>query len=158
MEAVDVINLLSRIQGCTFASLDAQTLPTPGVRKVTTGESVILFTNRKDSGYKRMVERRLIEAGKDPKNFVLGDLAWGSRIPHTPLIEHKGSLYLQTILLRPGKSEYFLSGMNKPVDPKHLFLKERRTNQGLPPSEEVIVNTYKLSNIIRLTVLGETMT
>jgi hypothetical protein len=37
--------LLSRIHGATFASIDTETTPAAGVRKVTTGTSVLLFAN-----------------------------------------------------------------------------------------------------------------
>lgn len=152
MEIVEVINLLATIQGCTFAALDAETRPVPGVKKITTGERVLLFTNKNCSGYENMVKRRLREAGKNPDNFVLSDLPWGERVKGTPLIEHNGKYYLQCICLDPGQSEYFIA--NRKVDPEYLNLPKKRPNQGLGDNS-VYVHTYALESITRLSVKGE---
>lgn len=148
------MNLLSQIQGCTFANIDSVTYPRAGIRCETTGTRVILFTNKTGSGYDRMVRRRLEEAGKSPDNFTLHDLPWGERIPETPLIQHRGQLYLQTIVLDTGKSRYFIG--NREVQPEGL-LPPRRTNQGLPRGDEVLVNTYKLSSITRIALMNEVL-
>lgn len=153
MDILEVVDVLSRINGCTFASVDSVTMPDKVVRKVTTAARVILFTNQKTSGYDNMVRRRLEQAGKNPDDFSLSDLPWGERVPGTPLIQHKGEYYLQCILLHEGVSEYYLGTGTIPVDPRYLALKERRSNQGLVPP--VIVNTYKLDSITAIRVLGE---
>lgn len=156
MQLEDIQDLLTRIKGCTFASLDAETFPKSGIRKVTTGERVMLFTNKGGSSYERLVKRRLEQAGKDPDNFVLGDRAWGDPIPNSPLIYHNGKWYLQVIQMERGvETFYFTSGREVP-DPMKMGLGRKRTNQGLSREDEVIVETYKLDNIIRLTLLGET--
>lgn len=147
--------LLSKIQGCTFANLDAMTEPSNGIQKVTTGVRIILFTNKKSSGYENMVKRRLEEAGKDPNGFVLGDLLWGTRLPDSPVIENKGKHYLQCILLSEGQSKYFIGGREVPQD--GLMLRQRSNNQGLPTGSEVVVACYKLENITRIALMGETL-
>jgi hypothetical protein len=152
----EVEDLLLRIRGGTFASLDAETFPYPGIKKVTTGEQVMLFTNKGGSAYERLVKRRLEQAGKNPANFVLGDLAWGERVPDSPLIHHRGKHYLQVIEINPGVSVYYFTTGKEVPDPEGLGLVRRRSNQGLAPDDEVIVRTYKLDNIIRLTLMGET--
>ena len=146
-------NLLMKVEGCTFATLDAITMPKPGLRCETVGERVIMFTNKRSSGYENMVKRRLVAAGKNPDNFVLGELPWGERVPNSPLITLRGILYLQTILLVPGVCKYYVG--NNEVDPKDFGIRPRRTNQGLPPGEEVLVNTYRLENITRIALMGE---
>lgn len=155
MEYSQLSEILKSINGCTFASLDCETKPMAGVRKVTKGESVILFTNKTGSGYEKMVKRRLKEVGKNPDDFVLGDLAWGERLPDTPVIIHKGKYYLQTVTLRPGVSDYYI-GETK-VDPVYLGIKDRGTNQGLPRGKEVLVRTYSLDSIKQIKLLGETI-
>lgn len=144
--------LLEKVNGCTFATIDSTTLPRPGLRKVTTGTRVILFTNKKVNGYGELVKRRLIEAGKDPRNFVLGDLPWGERIPDTPVIIHRGLHYLQTVVLEPGQSVGYIG--NREVDLED-FIPHRRTNQGLPKGDEVLVATYRLDHIDRIALMGE---
>lgn len=152
----EIEDLIEKIKGCTFASLDAETFPYPGIRKVTTGERVMLFTNKGGSAYEKLVKRRLVAAGKNPDNFVLSDLRWGERIPDTPLIYHRGKHYLQVIQLSPGVSAYYFTSGREVPDPEKMGLLRRRSNQGLSREDEVIVQTYKLDNIIRITLMGET--
>jgi hypothetical protein len=146
--------LLDKVNGCTFATIDSTTYPTPGLKKVTTGTRVLLFTNKKVSGYGELVKRRLIEAGKDPRNFVLNDLPWGERIPDTPLIGHRGNYYLQTIVLKPGQSVGYIG--NREVNPAD-FVSRPRTNQGLPKDDEIIVAAYRLDHIDRIALVGEVL-
>jgi hypothetical protein len=148
-------NLLDKVNGCTFANLDAETEPSKGIRKVTTGTRVILFTNKKSSGYENMVKRRLVEAGKNPDNFVLSDLPWGERVPNTPLIENKGKTYLQCILLSEGQSKYFIG--EREVGGQGLGLRGRWPNQGLAPDDAVKVACFNLDNIQKITLMGETI-
>lgn len=153
MELSELQDTLSRIEGCTFATLDALTEAKSGITRVTTGERVILFTNKRSSGYENMVRRRLQQAGLDPDGFRLGDLPWGERMPETPIIVHKGKYYLQTITLEPGAYEYFLG--RHVVDPMSFGIKPPKTKQGLPPGKEVLVATYALENITRLVLMGQ---
>lgn len=155
MKLSDIQSLLSAIQGCTFAALDAETMPKPGLRCVTTGERVILFTNKNSSGYDNMVRRRLEQVGKDPDLFRLGDLPWGERVPETPMITHNGKHFIQCIVLTPGEKEYFLGKFK--VDPLAFGIRKQRPQQGLPKDMAVIVHTYDIENITRLSLLGETI-
>jgi hypothetical protein len=150
-------DLLSRIDGCTFATIDATTTLSAGLVKVVTGKRVILFTNKISSGYENMVKRRLEEAGKDPKSFHSGDLPWGTRIHNSPLIEHKGRVYLQTIDLTAGQADYFMLGDKlTPEEVEGLKLKPRHAdNQGLALSSQVQVSCYLLENIDRIVLMGE---
>jgi hypothetical protein len=152
MELETLKLLLAQVDGSTFATIDSTTSPTPGVRKVTTGTRVILFT--KENGYEEMVRRRLTEAGKDPRDFVLSDLPWGERIPNSPFIVCRGRHYLQTVVLEPGKSTCYLGDAE--VDCKD-FVSSRRTNQGLSKDNEVHVATYRLDHIDRISLMGEVL-
>jgi hypothetical protein len=146
--------LLDRVNGCTFATIDSTTKPMPGLRKVTTGTRVLLFTNKEGSGYEALVKRRLIEAGKDPRNFVLSDLPWGEKIPNTPIIANRGFYYLQTIVLKPGQSVGYVGNREVNIDD---YCPPRRTNQGLPKEDEVVVSTYRLDHIDRIALMGEVL-
>lgn len=143
----EVMALLKAINGCTFATLDTVTHPVAGVRKEVIGENVILFTNKKVSGYENMVKRFMEKAGKDPRAFEVGDLPWGERVPDTPLIFHKGQYYLQTILLNEGETRYMIG--ERQADPIALGIRKRRG--------PVLVNCYKLESIHKITLMGETV-
>ena len=149
-----LLTLLDKVNGATFATVDSTTFPRPGLRKVTTGARVILFTNKKVSGYGELVKRRLVEAGKDPRNFVLGDLPWGERVPNTPLISHRGYYYLQTIILEPGQSIGYIGDREVNLED---FVPHRRTNQGLSKEDEVLVATFRLDHIDRIALMGEVL-
>lgn len=154
MELFPLQNLLDKINGCTFASIDTVTEPSNGIKKVTKGERIILFTNKKSSGYENMVKRRLEEAGKNPDDFVLGDLPWGKRLPNSPIIENNGMHYLQCVRLAEGQARYFI-GDREVRDPSGLGLRQRRTNQGLPKGDEVEICCYRLDRIERIALMGE---
>jgi hypothetical protein len=85
---------------------------------------------------------------------MLGDLPWGERIPNTPLIVCRGRYYLQTVVLEPGKSTCYLGDAE--VDCKD-FVSSRRTNQGLSKDNEVVVATYRLDHIDRISLMGEVL-
>ncbi len=157
MEILKIQHLLAAIQGCTFASLDAQTKPKPGVLCVTTGERVMLFTNKNSSGYDNMVRRRLEQAGFDPSSFILGPLPWGERLENSPIIYHKGEYYLQCITLGGGESKFYVGKYE--VDPSAFGIRQSsNSGQGLPKDTQVVVHTYAVKNITRLTLMGETVT
>lgn len=155
MKLDDIADLIDQIKGATFASMDSETYPKKGVRCVTTGTSVMLFTNKTGSAYEKIVKRRLKEAGKNPDDFVLSDLPWGERVPGTPLIEHKGEYYLQCIVLRPGESHFYVG--RHEVDPAAYGIKPPKPNQGLPEEKGVVVNTYRLDSITRLSMMRHTV-
>lgn len=155
MKRDDFIDLLSRVKGCTFAALDAETKPSPGVRKVTMNEQVLLFSMRSGSGYENMVKRRLEEIGRDPNGFSVGDLPWGTRIDNTPCISHNDKIYVQMVVIRSGTSECFVG--SRKVDCAAFGKKSSGYGQGLPDDRRVVIHTYCLDNIVRLTLLGETL-
>lgn len=150
LEALQMI--LDRVHGATFATLNTTTTPLPGLKKITTGVRVLLFSNTGISGYEQMVKRRLKEAGKDPNDFVLGDLPWGERVGNTPIISYHGYYYLQTIVLSPGESHCYAGNIEVDIND---FIAPRRTNQGLSKEDEVIVSTYRLDHIDRIQLMGE---
>lgn len=152
-----LIPLVEKIQGCTFATLDALTEPKPGIMCRVTGERVIIFRTNGKSGWEGMIKRRLQEAGKDPDTFNVGSLPWGTRLGNLPIIEYKGNFYLQTIPLKDGQTRYYMMGVGVDVDPKAFGIRPNRGYLGLPPEETVRMNTYKIDNILRLTLMGETI-
>lgn len=153
MDLAEIQLLLDKVDCCAFALIDSTTKPIPGLVKKTTGTSVLLFTNTQGkSGYEEILKRRLTEAGKDPRDFVLGDLPWGERIPNSPLIHHRGNYYLQTIILEPGQSAYYYRDTE--IDPTGL-LPSRRTNQGLSKEDEVAVASYRIDHIDNIRLVGE---
>jgi len=139
------------INGGTFISIDTSTAvkltggkknPFQGhVQKVTEGTNVIIFQNKQINGYEAMVERRLKAEGKDPATFVLGPRVWGTRLPETPFVEHKGNHYLEVITLRGGKVHYEVDGIPT----------KRNMIQGLP-DEPIAPRQGNLDNKVKIRV------
>jgi hypothetical protein len=157
---------VSGINGASFIGLDTVTVPTlkggksnpmkDRVEKCSTGHNVIVFQNKNSNGYSNMVKRRLEAEGKNPETFELKPRRWGVRIEGTPLVEHKGNYYFEVIFLNAGKSTYLLDG--KPIK-KELVQgldldKEEGSQGGL--NDKVIIRTYKIASISRITINKET--
>lgn len=143
---------LQQIQGASFASVDTETHPKPGIKKVVKNQQVLLFG--KSGQYEAMVKRRLAEVGKNPDNFVASDLPWGSHVGDSPLVTHKDRLYVQCVIIQPGGVKYYRETPfgDREVNPKDYNIKDRVSSQGLPEGQEVVVATYNIENIKRITV------
>jgi hypothetical protein len=157
VEYDQVIDILSAIRGATFAAIDTDTMPKPGIRRVSIGEVVILFTNDKSSGYENMVRRRLTEVGKNPDDFNASALPWGTRVEGTPLIEHGGKFYLQTILLKEGKETFFIGSGPAAVEiSREDYLSVvKPTDYGKYQNgleRAVVIRTYRLDHILELRI------
>lgn len=157
-----LIHLLNSFNGCTIATIDTETKPSVGIRKLVEGEQVLLFSNIDHSGYEACVHNKLKALGYDnPETlFVVGDLPWGTRLNDLPIIAHKGRLYLQTISFKPGKVRAFV-GVTE-VDPEMVLKGRDRNafnwNQGLPAEHQVKMKTYALENIKKIKLLKEEVT
>ncbi len=167
MKLAQIHTVLDSINGMTFAGMDTITEvklkggkknPMLGrVTKHTVGNHVMLFTNKKNNAYAAMVKRRLEAEGKDPNSFTLGELAWGTRVPESPLIEHKGKFYIQTIFIRGGKSTYYLDNTVIEKDLIEGFDDKEVTSgrQGLEDENTVVVRTFALDSIREIRIMGE---
>ena len=161
--------LMSEVNGTTFVSLDTLTDVTlPGgkknelngrVQKLTEGSSVMVFQNKNINGYEAMVNRRLEKEELSAASFTVGPRAWGTRIQHTPFVEHKGAMYLEVIFLRPGKTTYLLDG-KVTTDPACIPpSKEDGVGNGWEQGgliNKVIIRTYKVDSIVGITINGQT--
>lgn len=173
--------IFKNVSGSSFVGLDTESVvklkggkkneQQGRVTKRVTGSSVMVFSNTEQNGYENMVQRRLIEEGKDPTSFSVGPRAWGTRVPNLPIIEHEKDgvkkEYLEVIFLKPGKTEYFLDGnpINK-EDIQGLEEKEEKTVEA--PSQDdaptnkgqagldnkVVIRTYAVDSILAIRVDG----
>ena len=161
----------SKINGNTFVGLDTITIPTlkggksnpqqGKVEKVMEGASVMVFQNKNVNGYDAMIRRRLIAEGKDPDTFVLSPRPWGTRIEGTPLVEHIKSgetqkrFYLEVIFLKAGKVSYQLDG--KSINKSDVIgLSESKEGEQGGLEDKVIIRTYELTSLSRVTIGGTT--
>ena len=155
-------NILDNVNGASFISMDTTTTPTllggksnpmkGRVRKYNKGASIMVFQNKKTNAYDNMVKRRLLAEGKDPDLFKLSPRAWGTRLQGTPLVEHKGALYLEVIFLASGQTSYTLDG--QPIDKADIQGLNDKPVEGKQGSleDKVIIRTFKLDSITRLSI------
>lgn len=155
-------NILANVNGNSFISIDSVTEvklkggkanPFQGrVTKRMTGASVMVFQNKKSNAYENMVQRRLVKEGKNPASFVLGERAWGKRIPETPFIEHKGGIYLEVIFLKPGKTELLVDGKPYTAEIPGLETVEVDEDSQGGLHDKVIIRTFKEASITAVRV------
>ena len=157
-----ISQVLETVNGGSFISMDTVTIPKlkggksnpmqGRIRKHNKGASIMVFQNKKANAYDNMVKRRLLAEGKDPDLFKLSPRAWGTRLQGTPLVEHKGALYLEVIFLASGDTSYTLDDQPiKPEDIEGLDLGKPEGKQG-GLDNKVIIRTFKLDSITRLSI------
>ena len=101
-----ILNDKDLINGITFVGFDTLTVPKlkggkgnphqGRITKLATGFIGMIASNKVSSAYENMVNRRLLEEGKEA-DFKAGKLPWGQRVEGTCLIENKGVHYVQLI-------------------------------------------------------------
>lgn len=169
MRKMDLLWILAnKVHGCKFVGIDTRTVPVllggkknpfqNRVVKFCEGSNVMLFSNTNCSGYENMVKRRLEQEGMDPESFVMKDRQWGGRVPQTSFVEHKGKYYLDTIFKLAGKVWYEVDGIETHKSQiQGLNLSKSEGEQGgLSKDNKVIIRTFKIESIMRITVDHET--
>lgn len=163
--------MTNNVNGATFISIDTSTTPKlkggkknpfkDRVRKIMENANVMVFQNKTKNGYNEMVRRRLLKEGKHPDSFQLSPRVWGVRIPNTPFVEHNGQYYLEVIFLRSGEVTFTVGGV--PTDPSTIEGLDRDTKDhnmwsqgGL--NDKVIIRTFKIDSITKITINGKTYT
>lgn len=152
--------LFSNISGNDFVYIKTETKPslTGGKKNVMQGKitksneaNVVVFQNKKSNGYENKVKSRLIAEGKNPDAFTLGERAWGTRKPNTPIIEHKGKKYLEVIFLSTYSTEYYIEKANcieEIEKDKIIGLKPSSTDNGQGGLEDaVIIRTLSFDSV-----------
>lgn len=166
-----MIEMFKAVNGASFISIDTVTIPTINktlggrgkdaipnphygrIQKVMTGAVVMVFQNKKINGYEAMIQRRLIDEGKDPATFVLGPRKWGNRMENLPVVEHNGQYYLEVIFLKPGSVQYFLDGhlIDKDLIQGMREPAEDPTQQG-GLENQVVIRSFKFDSITRIKI------
>lgn len=125
MNQTQLFNAFRSVNGSSFVGIDTLTqvklrggkanAQQGRVTKRMTGAQVMVFQNKEVNGYEAMIQRRLQAEGKDPESFVLGERAWGKRIPNLPIVEHEKDgvvkYYMEVIFLKSGSVEYLLDNV-----------------------------------------------
>lgn len=164
--------IFANVNGSSFIGLDTETkVGLKGgksnehqgrVKKRTIGSQVMVFTNKEQNGYENMVQRRLIEEGKDPTSFSVGPRPWGTRVDGLPIVEHTDKSgnkkeYLEVIFLKKGKTTYYLD--DKPVDRSEIIgLEEKLEDDEKHASDQagldnkVIIRTFDSESLLKIRI------
>lgn len=165
---------MSNVNGSTFISLSTETIPDVRVtndgedgrypnpffnrvKKRTSGMNVMVFTNQNSNGYQRMIERRLITEGKDPKSFQLSPRTWGTRVPGLPIVEHNDRDYLEVIVLHPGITKYYVSGVETDRSMISGLKANKPAEQG-GLDDKVHIRTFREDHIQQIVMNKQTFT
>lgn len=169
--------IFGQVNGASFVGIDTVTVPTmrktlgdvrgkaatPNphygrVLKHGVGHNVMVFQNKKSNAYENMVEKRLIQEGKDPTAFELQPRKWGNRINGSPFVEHNDKLYLEVIFLKPGLCFYSLDGVRTSEEMlMGLPVGHEEAEQG-GLDNKVVIRTFGFETIKRVTIDGQTYT
>lgn len=158
--------LTENVNGATFIAISTETDPrlkggkaNPFIghtTKVMTGANVMVFQNKRVSGYNEMVQRRLGKEGKNPDSFKLSPRTWGHRLPDMPFVEHKGSYYLEVIFLKSGEVHYEVDGVKTSEDQIQGLNKDKQEAHQGGLNDKVIIRTFKIDSIKSITVNHQT--
>lgn len=161
-------HFLQKINGCEFAGIDTETsvvlrngkrnILQGRVTKVVTGSNVMLFSNTNSNGYENAVKKRLAQEGKDPESFQLSPRKWGQRISGTPFVQHNDKLYIEVIFIKAGTSKYLVDGVETDRNQIEGLETDKQEGEqgGLSDEKKVIIRTYSIDSIKRITLNKET--
>lgn len=107
--------------------------------------------------YVNSVNNQRVREGGTP-DFVPAARAWGVRIEGTPIVEHKGNVYVEMKVERCLSTEYF-DDSGSPLSEKHVkdYLPQHSSSaehQGV--EKEIILRDINIENIEAITVSGNT--
>lgn len=168
MKHTQLVAAFQNVNGASFVGIDTLTEPKLSggksnpmqgrITKKMVGASVMCFQNKQTNGYEAMIQRRLVAEGKAPESFVLGERAWGTRVPNMPIIEHfkdgQTNYYVEVIFLKPGKVEYFLDGA--PIAKASIIgLQDKEEGEQGGLDNKVIIRSFKADSITEVRVDGK---
>jgi hypothetical protein len=99
-----------------------------------------------NADYAKAVNARRVAEGK-PADFVPSARKWGTKVPGTPLLEHKGETYVEYLAAEVLSVAYELDG--RPVEAKTLepWLPARTPGGAQGLDDQVVVRSVKLANV-----------
>lgn len=156
----------ANVNGATFVGIDTTTdvtlrggkkNPLQGkVVKRTIGSNVVICQNKSGSSYVNIVRKRLQKEGIDPNLFEPGESKWGTRIPETPFIEHKGKIYLEVVFIKSGSVINYVNGKVTPTDEIEGYPQVRHPHTQEMLTNKVVLRRYSVDSIDRITIGGKT--
>jgi hypothetical protein len=169
MKHTQLVAAFQNVSGASFVGIDTLTEvkltggkknPQQGrITKRMIGAHVMCFQNKTINGYGAMIVRRLQAEGKDPASFVLGERAWGTRVPNMPIIEHfkdgATNYYVEVIFLKAGVVDYFIDGA--PIAKADIIgMDDKPEGEQGGLENKVIIRSFKADSITEVRIDGKT--
>lgn len=167
MSRTDFVRAIVETNGARFATIvsttDARVKKTSNDGSTTnphfkdtakTAKTLILINHIYANSVNNQRTREELEA-----DFTPAPRAWGSRIPGTSFVEHKGSLYLETKVEQSLGYIYTVKSTGEPLDADtvHSFITPRKESGRQKVENPVIIRDYKVDNIEYATFNGQTV-
>lgn len=158
--------LLRNQRGTTAVALVAETVPTMrktgnplagNLVKLSRVSGMIGFRYANSVNNQRLREETPELADGAIEQFEALPRTWGTRIEGTPLVEHKGRLYLEVKVERMLERQFrrIDTGEIVPDELVAPYLPERRESARQQVAKEVVLRDYKLDSIVQLSLRGE---
>jgi hypothetical protein len=103
--------------------------------------------------YEPAVNRQREREGK-PVDFEALPRKWGNREKGSPLVEHKGKLYLELKVEKSLGHRYFENGVEVPAEEVEPFLRPASKSRQ-EVDREIILRDYSITSIEAATINGE---
>lgn len=142
----ELIDLLSKIKGTTFVSIETKTVPKLKSNPFTRLEKVSKVAGAIGFIYENSVNNQREKEGLN-KDFKAKPRKWGVKIPHTPLVKNKDKYYLE-MKVQNSSSDYFENNQRIPLDKVVPYMYTGSSRQNV--SKEVILRDYLIDNITRI--------
>ena len=155
----ELIEMLKNLKSATPTTIITNTIPkmrkknNPYLDRVTKFMKANVFIN---FNYENSVNKVRDKEGNEV-DFVASPRIWGVKIPGTPLVEHKGSYYLECRFLKHVNTTYICNNQNIDESVLSDFLQEgsNAAHQGVSFENEVILRDFKIENILEIRLMGE---
>jgi hypothetical protein len=143
--------MLHGIKGTTFATIVVET--EPRVKAAMKGRIKKWSKVNVCLGfiYQNSVNRQRLREELE-NNFVPAARRWGVRLEGTPLVHHKGSVYLETKVEKSLDTQYYLDDTPVEYDDVAEYLPKRDSDSRQGVQKEVILRDYKLESIRKINV------
>jgi hypothetical protein len=107
--------------------------------------------------YTNSVNNQREREGND-EEFVAHPRKWGVRVQGTPLVEHKGNVYLECKVQKNLSTQYFVDGEEVDRSVVEPWFTKRKDSGRQEVENPVILMDPMLSNIEQIAMFGETYT
>lgn len=157
-------SILRTLRGSVICTIVSKTIPDmrktgnpyiDQIYKLSIINGVINWSYQGAVNKQRLKESQPLDGEGLVEYFEPAPRQWGTRIPHTPLVEHKGRKYLE-VKVENSRSEvrWILDDSTIDISLLEPFLRQPSKSNRQQIEKEVILRDYALENIIGVQLKG----